>query len=77
MDARRVPDDGNLARGGFRREVVATLIDTFAFWQNDLVSRHNKAVFRKTAGTIGDGQWMDELHANAGGFRKLARVFAG
>jgi hypothetical protein len=77
MDARKVPDDGNLTRGGFRREVVATLIDTFAFWQNDLAAKHGNVVFCKTAGTIGDGQWMDELHANASGFRKLARVFAG
>ncbi len=76
MDARKVPDDGNLARGGFRRELVATLIDTFGFWQSELVKNHPNAVFIKTAGTIGDSQWMDELHPNAGGFKKIARVFA-
>ena len=76
MDARGVPDDGNLARGGFRREVVATLIDTFGHWQQNLASTNPNAVFRKTAGTIKDAQWVDELHANAGGFKKLARVFA-
>jgi hypothetical protein len=77
MDSRNVPNDGNLKRGGFRREVVATLIDTFAFWQEDLAAKHSNVVFRRTAGTISDSQWMDELHANWIGCRKLARVFAG
>jgi hypothetical protein len=76
MDACKVPDDGNLARGGFRREVVATLIDTFAFWQDDLAAKHGNVVFSRTAGTINDAQWMDELHANWIGYRKLARAFA-
>ena len=77
MDARNVPNDGNLARGGFRREVVATLIDTFGHWQQDLATKHPNVIYRQTAGTITDAQWVDELHANGSGFRKLARVFAG
>ena len=77
MDLRKVPNDGNLARGGFRREVVATLIDTFGHWQSDLAAKHTNVVYHPTTGTISDAQWVDELHANGAGFRKLARVFAG
>jgi hypothetical protein len=77
MDACKVPNRGGLARGGFRREVVATLIDTFGHWQQDLANQFpGKVVFKQTAGTVADSEWMDELHANATGFRKLARVFA-
>ena len=76
MGARNVPNDGNLARGGFRREVVATLIDTFGHWQQDLATKHPNVIYRQTAGTITDAQWVDELHANGAGFRKLAREFA-
>ncbi len=77
MDACKVPTRGTLGRGGFRREVVATLIDTFGHWQQDLANQYpGKVVFTQTAGTIADSEWMDELHANAEGFRKLARVFA-
>ena len=77
MDARQVPDDGNLARTGFRREVVASLIDTFGYWQQDLAAKYSNTFFRRTAGTISDSQWVDELHANSGGYKKLAQVFAG
>lgn len=76
MDLRKVPNDGNLARGGFRREVVATLIDTFGHWQNDLAAKYPNVIFKRTAGTINDSQWVDELHANGSGFRKLATVIA-
>lgn len=76
MDLRHVPDDANLARGGFRREVVATLIDTFGHWQADLATRFPNTIFTRTAATIGDDEWVDELHANSAGFKKLARVFA-
>lgn len=76
MDLRKVPKDGNLARGGFRREVVATLIDTFGHWQSDLAAKYPNVIFEQTAGTITDSQWVDELHANGKGFKKLAQVFA-
>ena len=76
MDKQRVPNDGNLARGGFRREVVATLIDTFGHWQQDLAARHTNVVFTRTAGTLKDDQWVDELHANSGGYKRLAKKFA-
>ena len=76
MDACHVPDDGNLQRPGFRREVVATLIDTFGHWQENTARNNPNAKFIRTAGTIADDCWMDELHPSGRGFKALARKFA-
>jgi lysophospholipase L1-like esterase len=76
MDARQVPDIGGLARGGFRREVVATLIDTFGHWQEQLAARRTKTRFIRTSGSVPDSGWLDELHPKAAGFRKIARILA-
>jgi hypothetical protein len=72
----KVPDDGVLARGGFRREVVATLVDIYGEWLTHLASKHPNATFCKTAGTLADDEWQDEMHPTAEGYRKLAAVLA-
>ena len=76
MNARKVPQPGSLKRGGFRREVVATLIDTFGAWQQNLADKCVNTTFVRTAGTVADNGWMDELHPRAAGFRRIARLLA-
>jgi lysophospholipase L1-like esterase len=74
MDSRNVPQPASLARGGFRREVVATLIDTFGAWQQNLAGKCANTVFVRTAGTVADDAWLDELHPKANGFKRIARL---
>ena len=76
MDFRSVPQPKSLARGSFRREVVATLIDTFGAWQQNLADNYSNTTFIRTAGTLADMGWMDELHPKAGGYRRIARLLA-
>ena len=76
MDSRHVPQPGSLARGGFRREVIATLIDTFGAWQQNLAGKCANTTFVRTAGTVADYGWLDELHPKAGGFKRIARLLA-
>ena len=76
MDSRKVPQPGSLARGGFRREVIATLIDTFGAWQQNLADRLVNTRFVRTAGTVADNGWLDELHPKAAGFKRIARLLA-
>jgi hypothetical protein len=73
----RVPDDGSLARGSFRREVVTTLVDTFGEWLRHLCEQHSNAKFCRTAGTLNDDEWQDEMHPTAAGYRKIAAVLTG
>jgi lysophospholipase L1-like esterase len=77
MDLCKVPPGNTLSRGGFRRELVASLIDTFGHWQQALADQDAKVRFRRTSGTANDGQWLDELHPNPAGCRRIARVLAG
>jgi hypothetical protein len=70
----KVPDDGITSRGGFRREVVATLVDAYGDWLVRLCEKHPNAKFCKTAGTLSDADWQDEKHPTATGYRKLAAV---
>ena len=70
----KVPDSGGVARGSFRREVVATLIDTFGDWLKHLCDHHSNATFCRTAGTLSDDEWQDEMHPTAAGYRKIAAV---
>jgi lysophospholipase L1-like esterase len=72
----KVPDDGIHTRGGFRREVVATLVDTYGEWLTHLAEKHPNATFCKTAGTLNDDDWQDEMHPTAEGYRKLATVLS-
>jgi lysophospholipase L1-like esterase len=74
MNLARVPPTSTFERGTFRRELVANLIDTFGHWQQALADTHPHVKFKRTSGTINDNQWLDELHARAGGFKKLARA---
>ncbi|MEO8103194.1 MAG: hypothetical protein ABI790_11740 [Betaproteobacteria bacterium] len=76
MDACKVPQPGSLARGGFRREVVATLIDTFGAWQDHLAQKMADTTFIRTAGTVADDGWLDELHPKISGFNRIARKLA-
>ena len=76
MDFRNVPQPESLARGGFRREVVATLIDTFGAWQQNVADKCANTTFIRSAGTVADDGWLDELHPKAGGFKRVARLLA-
>ena len=76
MDLCKVPQPGSLPRGGFRREVVATLIDTFGVWQEHLAQRMSDTAFVRTAGTVADDGWLDELHPRNGGYNRIARKLA-
>lgn len=76
MDSRNVPQPTSFARGEFRREVIAILIDTFGVWQQNLAGKCANTVFIRTAGTLTDGGWMDELHPKAGGYSRIARLLA-
>lgn len=76
MDKRDVPQPGTLQRGGFRREVVATLVDTFGHWQSELANEYANTTFVRTSGTIADNQWLDELRPSPAGFKKIAKKFA-
>ncbi|MCA2999724.1 MAG: hypothetical protein ING75_14095 [Rhodocyclaceae bacterium] len=67
---------GNLQHGGFRREVVATLVDTFGHWQSELANQYANTTFVRTSGTIADNQWLDELRPSPAGFKKIAKKFA-
>lgn len=74
MDSRNVPQPNSLARGGFRREVIATLIDTFGAWQQNIAGKCTNTTFVRTAGTVADDGWLDELHPKAAGFRRIAKL---
>jgi hypothetical protein len=77
LQLHRVPDDdGSAARGSFRREVVATLVDTFGDWLEHLCGQHDNAKFYSTAGTWHDDDWQDEIQPTAAGYRKIAAVLA-
>ena len=76
MDYRKVPLPDSLPRGGFRREVVAILIDTFGAWQQVVSDKCINTSFVRSAGTVADDGWRDELHPKAGGFTRIARKLA-
>lgn len=76
MHLHKVPDDGINARGGFRREVVATLVDTYGDWLARLADKYPNATFCKTAGTLSHADWQDEMHPTPAGYQKLAAVMS-
>ncbi len=59
----------------FQRAIVAELISRFGLAMTRLAARHPHVTFLDNRGTVVAGEWTDELHPNAPGFRKVASKF--
>jgi hypothetical protein len=59
----------------FRAGIVAAFIDGMETMLNRLAATTSGFEFVKTSGTLGPGDWANELHPTAAGFKKIANCF--
>ena len=57
-----------------QRAIARELIDRFAGRLRALADAHERVTLVDLRGTLGDGDWGDEIHPSRAGFAKLARV---
>lgn len=57
-----------------QRAIARELIDRFAARLRALADAHERVTLVDLRGTLGEGDWGDEIHPSRAGFAKLARV---
>lgn len=64
-----------IADPALQKAIVRELMDRFALALGRLAARYPHVVFLDNRGTVGAGDWTDELHPNRAGFQKVAKKF--